>query len=60
MKSLLRIAFRRLKISASEVMTKRQIEGDIDRVCGLKYFDHPQVLEYPELHVTCLFDVFKL
>ncbi len=65
---LIRWAFRKLKISAAEVMTDQERQGDVNRaggdcicdICGFKYIEHPQILEYPDLYITCNWEVFKL
>ncbi len=59
---------RRAKFKATDVMTDAELEGNVERagggaqcpVCGHEYFDHPIVEEYPELHVTCEWRVYKL
>lgn len=65
---LVRWAFKKLSISALEIMTRNQRQGDVERagadciceICGHKYIDHPQISEYPELHVVCDWSVYKL
>lgn len=67
-KKLLKYVMRRAKLKAAEVMTKAERAGDVNRagggvvcsICGLEYYDHPTVEEFPDLHVTCEWRVFKL
>ncbi len=66
--NLLVWCMRRTKFKAADVMSEAEREGDINRashlcqcsICGQLYIDHPTIKEFPDLHVTCEWKVYKL